>query len=344
MSIPVAPMKATLADRLPPDDDAWAYEVKWDGMRVIAVVDGRDGHESRIGLWSAAGNEATTRFPEIAALAEALRPHHAVLDGEIVAFDEHGRPNFGRLQPRMQARSERAVVEAAAQQSVTYVLFDLLRLDGNDVTVLPYQDRHRLLALLVDPGPSWRVADSWTGGGAELLDTMRDQGMEGLIAKRLGSRYEVGRRSSSWLKLKVRNRQELVVGGWLPGQGNRADTFASLLVGYYPAATSRAHSAKGSRAPGGLVYAGRVGTGFTRPEQERLLALLTERSTDAMPFAGEPPRDVERNGRWVRPELVIEVEFAEWTGDRVLRHPAYVGQRFDKDPATVVLETASTPS
>ncbi len=340
MKIPYGAMKATLADRLPPDDGRWAFEVKWDGMRILAAVDARDDEaDAIIHLWSAAGNDATARFPEIAPLAEALRPHTAVLDGEIVALDATGRPDFGRLQPRMQARSAKQTIAAAADQAVTFIVFDLLELDGNDLTGQTYEDRHRLLALLVDPGPAWTVTDTWNDGGEALLDAMAAAGMEGLIAKRLGSRYEPGRRSSDWLKVKVRRRQELVVGGWLPGQGNRSETFGALLVGYYPD-----DLAQPDRTAGSLVYAGRVGTGFTRTEQDRLVAELSSIATVDCPFADGIPTDVRRAGRWVHPHLVVEAEFGEWTHEGVMRHPAYVGQRFDRDAASVTRETPSTPS
>jgi bifunctional non-homologous end joining protein LigD len=316
-------MKATLASDPPVDDDNWAYEIKWDGMRAVGFV-----HDGALRLQSVNGLDATDRFPELSPLAEALRPHDAVLDGEIVTFDEHGRPSFGLLQPRMQARNPAAARERSGAQPVFYVLFDLLELDGRDLTAEPYEQRRATLLDLVAPGPHWKVSEGWVGGGPELLEVMRTQGMEGLIAKRLGSRYEVGRRSRNWLKLKVRRRQEFVVGGWLPGEGSRASHFGALLVGY--------HDPSAEGAP--LRYGGRVGTGFNEAELTRLLALLDERGIDACPFEPEPPRAVQRIARWVRPDLVVEVEFGEWTKDAILRHPAYVGQRFDKPATDVVRE------
>jgi bifunctional non-homologous end joining protein LigD len=318
-------MKATLAQGLPHDDEHWAYEIKWDGMRAVAFV--RDG---ALRLQSTNGLDATERFPELAPLASALKPHDAVLDGEIVTFDEHGRPSFGLLQPRMQARNPTAAAERAAVQPVFYVLFDLLELDGADLTGRPYEERRALLLDLVEPGPHWKVSEGWVGGGAELMDVMKAQGMEGLIAKRLGSQYETGRRSKSWLKLKVRRRQELVIGGWLSGEGSRASHFGALLVGYH------APEVKGSP----LRYAGRVGTGFNEAELTRLLGLLNGLEDDVCPFDPEPPRPVLLHGHWVRPELVVEVEFAEWTKDGILRHPAYIGQRSDKSAEKVVREDA----
>lgn len=316
-------MKATLAPHVPQDDENWAYEIKWDGMRAIGFVD-----ERGLRLQSVNGLDATERFPELAALADAIAPHTAVLDGEVVTFNEHGVPSFGLLQPRMQARSASAARERAAIQPVFYVLFDVLELDGIDVTALPYEERRERLLELVPTGPFWKVSEGWIGGGEDLMHVMRDRGMEGLIAKRLGSRYEIGRRSREWLKLKVRRRQEFVVGGWLPGEGARASHFGALLIGY--------HDRASSGSP--LRYAGRVGTGFNEGELQRLLALLQDTAIDACPFDPEPPRLVTRRAHWVRPDMVVEVEFGEWTKDAILRHPAYVGQRIDKDASDVVRE------
>jgi bifunctional non-homologous end joining protein LigD len=319
----IAPMRATLTAEPPPDDENWAYEIKWDGMRAIGFVE-----EGGLRLQTANLLDATGRFPELAKLADALSPHRAVLDGEIVTFNDRGLPDFGLLQPRMQARNAVAAQQRAAGQPAFYVLFDLVELDGDDLTGLPYEQRRQRLLGLVEPGPSWKVSEGWIGGGGDLLDVMRDQGMEGLIAKRLGSRYEVGRRSRSWLKLKVRRRQELVVGGWLPGEGSRAAHFGALLVGYHDRAVEGAP----------LRYAGRVGTGFDEAELHRLLARLRGLESPRCPFDPPPPRPVGRAARWVEPSMVVEVEFGEWTRDGILRHPAYVGQRHDKDPAQVVRE------
>jgi bifunctional non-homologous end joining protein LigD len=320
---PPKPMRAVTGG-LPSDDDRWSYEIKWDGMRAIGVIE-----DGRLRLWSANGLEATDRFPELAPLATALGGHAAVVDGEIVALDDRGNPAFGRLQPRMQARSEAAVARVMATVPVVYVLFDLLAVDGVDTTALPYEERRRLLVDLLgdeqdDGHRSWRVTQAWTGGGGELLETVRERGMEGLVAKRLGSRYEAGRRSSAWRKVKARGEQELVVGGWLPGERGRAATFGALLVGYHDGDALR--------------YAGRVGTGFTDAELRRWTVLLSELAQDECPFEPPPPPPVARTARWVRPEPVVEVAFAEWTADGLLRHPSYLGPRADKDPAEVVRE------
>jgi bifunctional non-homologous end joining protein LigD len=321
---PVAPMRAVLSRSVPSDDDRWAYEIKWDGMRAIAEVD-----DDTISLHTANLIDATDRFPELVGLAGAITPHRAVLDGEIVAFDPHGLPDFGRLQPRMQARSTRAVRETMAGQPVVYVVFDLLELGGESLVDLPYENRRHLLTELVEAGSNWRVTEAWIGGGQDLLDVMEERGMEGLIAKRLGSPYEVGRRSANWRKLKVRRQQEMVVGGWLPGEGARATTIGALLVGHH--------------AEGSLRYAGRVGTGFRETELHRLRDELDSLGTSQCPFEPPPPAAVARRARWVEPTLVVEVAFREWTSDGVLRQPAYLGQRFDKDARDVVREEPAAP-
>jgi bifunctional non-homologous end joining protein LigD len=319
----IAPMRAILTTRLPPDDANWGYEIKWDGMRAVAFV-----AEGVLRLQTANLLDATERFPELAPLAAAVAPHDAVLDGEIVTFNERGLPDFGLLQPRMQARHADAARRGADTRPAFYVLFDLLELDGDDLTALPYETRRERLVDLVPPGSHWKVSEGWVGGGADLLDVIATRGLEGLIAKRLGSRYEAGRRSRSWLKLKVRRGQELVVGGWLPGEGSRSTHFGALLVGY--------HDPEADGSP--LRYAGRVGTGFGEGELVRLLGLFEGIGQDRCPFDPPPPRPVTKVARWVRPEVVVAVEFAEWTRDGILRHPAYVGQRLDKDADEVVRE------
>jgi bifunctional non-homologous end joining protein LigD len=318
-------MKAVSATDLPADPDRWAYEVKWDGMRVVTEIDG-----GRVVAWSANGTDATARFPELQALGDALAGHgRIVLDGEVVALDPStGRPDFGRLQPRMQAGSPATVARIAAEVPVSYVVFDLLELDGRLLTAAPYDDRRVLLEDTVPNGPGWFVAGAQADGKA-LLEAVDAQGLEGVVAKRRDSRYEPGRRSPAWVKVKVRRRQELVVAGWLPGSGAREASFGSLLVGYHNP------PAEAGRVAGPLRYGGRVGTGF----RDVLLRALRERldglATDSCPFDPPPPREVTRVARWVRPEIVVEVAHAEWTAEGVLRHPSYLGERTDKDPGEV---------
>ncbi len=325
MPAPLRPMKAVSATTPPTGPGTWAYEVKWDGMRVLTEVDA-----GRVTAWSANGADATARFPELEGLAVALAGHRrAVLDGEVIALDPGtGRPDFGRLQPRMQAASPAAVARTAAEAPVTYVVFDLLELDGRSLLDEPYDTRRALLQATVADGPGWFVAPAHDDGEA-LLEAADAQGLEGVVAKRCDSRYEPGRRSPAWVKVKVRRRQELVVGGWLPGAGARAPTFGALLLGYHDPPASDA-------APAGpLRFAGRVGTGFRDALLRDLRARLDRLATEQCPFEPPPPRPVLRLAHWVRPEIVVEVEHAEWTADGVLRHPSYLGERTDK-PASEV--------
>jgi bifunctional non-homologous end joining protein LigD len=300
------PMKA-VNGTLPPHDEGWAFEIKWDGMRLLAYVDPDASPPLR--LQTTRGHDAAPGYPELAGLAGAVgRP--AVLDGEVAVLDEAGRSDFGRLQRH--------------EDAVTFVVFDLLWFDGNDLTGLAYLDRRRLLRDVLDDGDAWRVPAHHLGDGAALFAHAKAAGLEGLVAKRVDSPYLPGKRSPAWRKVKVRRGQELVVGGWLPGEGNRTGSLGALLVGHHDET--------------GLRYAGRVGTGFPEAERRRLQPRLDERALDHSPFVDELPASVRRQARFVRPELVVQVEFAEWTADGRLRHPAYLHEREDKDPDEVVRE------
>jgi bifunctional non-homologous end joining protein LigD len=313
----VVPMLARLGE-LPRDDGRWAFEVKWDGVRAIAFSE-----PGRLRFASRNLNDITPRYPELARLNRALHAHRAVLDGEIVAFDKDGRPDFGLLQRRMHLASESAVRRLAREAPVSYVIFDLLWLDGHSLFKLPYQERRARLAELDLNGERWRTPEHVVGHGAELLAASAEQGLEGILAKRLDSPYEEGRRSPSWLKIKNVHRQELVIGGWLPGEGRRRDRIGALLVGV--------------NEDGALRYVGRVGTGFTEQELDRLAGLLAPLERETSPFApGGPKRP--REAVWVEPRLVAEVEFREWTQAGQLRAPSYKGLRDDKPPALVIRE------
>jgi bifunctional non-homologous end joining protein LigD len=310
-------MKA-VSGTLPTEDEGWAYEIKWDGMRLLGYVD--PGTKAPLRLQTTRGHDAAPRYPELAGLPDAVGVP-AILDGEVAVLDEDGRSDFGRLQRRIHVvqPGELAVAEPA-----TYLVFDLLWLDGNDLTGLPYLDRRRLLAELVEPADAWRVPSHHLGEGRLLYDHAVANGLEGLIAKRVDSPYLVGKRSPAWRKVKIRRGQELVVGGWLPGEGNRTGTLGALLVGHHDDT--------------GLRYAGRVGTGFNEAELRRLQRRLDDLAADASPFVDEAPAPVRKKAHWVRPEMVVQVEFGEWTVDGVLRHPSYLGERVDKDPRDVVRE------
>lgn len=318
----VEPMKAVLGD-LPTEPEGWAYEIKWDGMRALAFI-----AEGDLSMRSTRRLELAHRFPELAGFAAPLDGHRIVVDGEVVAFDDDGRSDFALLQHRMHVASPAEAVRRSADVPVHYVLFDLLHLDGIDTTPLTYDDRRRLLIDLIEPGPSWQVPAHSVGNGAALLDAARDRHLEGLMAKRIDSRYEPGRRSPTWRKVKIRCQQEFVIGGWSTGQGSRSSAFGSLAVGYH----------RPDDPDGPLLYAGNVGTGFDAGELTRLQSQLDVLAADACPFDPPPPRPIARTTRWVRPELVAEVAFGEWTPDQRMRHPTYLGLRTDKDPGEVVLE------
>lgn len=312
---PIEPMKAALA-RMPPDEDAWGFEIKWDGVRAIA-----HSEPGRLRLYSRNRLDITAQYPEVSGLGRQLGSRRAVLDGELVAFDDSGRPSFQRLQPRMHVTSEAEIRRRRQQIPVTYVIFDLLYLDGRSLLDEPYERRRRRLAELQLGGPSWQVPEYHRGEGTALLQATREQGLEGVIAKRLDSRYQPGRRGRSWLKVKNVRRQEVVIGGWLPGEGRREGELGALLVGYYDAADLR--------------YAGKVGTGFDEADLRMLRDRLAPLQRETSPFTGRQP---QRGAVFVEPELVCEVTFTEWTREGTLRHPSYQGLRDDKPPTDVVRE------
>lgn len=313
-------MKATAGDL--PTGDGWLHEIKWDGMRLIVNVD-TESPDHPVRLTSANGKDATASFPELSGLGTALGVRTAVLDGEAVAFDAAGRPSFGRLQQRMHVTDPRQAADRAAAVPVVLVLFDLLALDGNDITGLPLTQRRELLETLVEPGPHWQVP-AVHDDGESLLAAATASELEGIVSKRRDSVYRPGSRTREWVKVKIRRRQEFVVGGWAPGEGTRAGRIGGLLVGY--------RDAPGS---GPLRYAGRVGSGLSEAEIDVLADHFATTTIDASPFDPPPPPLQGRDATWVEPSIVIEVAFAEWTGDGRLRHPSYCGRRVDVDPEAV---------
>ena len=310
------PMLAT-AGQLPEDDAGWGYEFKWDGVRAVAAV--RNG---ALTLFSRKGTEITVRYPEVARLPAALAGHDAIVDGEIVAMDDRGRPDFGALQNRMH-RTGPEVPRMAAAKPVTYLVFDLLEWDGEDLLDRPYAERRRRLDELGIGGHRWVATPWFEGGGSDVLAASEENGLEGVVAKRLAAPYRPGLRSPDWRKIKTFRTQAVVVGGWRPGQGRREGTIGSLLVGV-------------PDDEGRLVYVGHVGTGFSDSDLRDLQRMLTPRSTPA--FEGALPREVTRDARWVEPDLVGEVAYAVWTADNRLRHPAWRGVRDDLEPDDVVVE------
>lgn len=324
----IVPMLARPGD-LPADESAWGFELKWDGVRAIAYVQG-----GRIRLQSRNLRDITGQFPELRALGESLGSTEAVLDGEIVAFDERGLPSFERLQDRLHLARERDVRKRMQHTPAAYMIFDLLYLDGHSTMALPYRERRSRLERLGLDGPSWKTPAYHEGGGSALKAAAEERGLEGIVAKRLESVYQPGVRGPNWVKIKVRLGQEFVVAGWTPGTGHRENTFGALLLGYYDRTRSQA-AAEG--VPQRFHLAGKVGSGFNDAFIRRIWPELQALRTDANPFDVGVP---EPGSVFVEPRLVADVEFMEWTEAGTLRAPSFKGLRDDKDPRDVVLETA----
>jgi len=296
LQFPVAPMKAAIG-LLPPagEDDRWAYEIKWDGYRTIAFVDNVAG---TVRVQSSSGRDVTSTYPELAGLGSGVNVQRAVIDGEIVVFGDDGLPTFEGLQRH--------------QVQVVFQAFDILSVDDRDVIGLPYEARRTLLADVVEAGSNWSVPGHRIGGGQELLAATFEQGLEGVMAKKLGSTYTPGRRSPSWRKVKNRRPMDVVIGGYTAGAGARSTTFGALLVGT-------------PRPDGSLAFAGGVGTGFTQRRLEALLGLLRDHATTECPFDPEPPRSYARDATWVSPVLRAQIEVTELTNEGYVRHASFVG-------------------
>ena len=319
----VAPMLATLGQLPPADlDDQYGYEVKWDGVRAVAYL-GRDGWF----LVSRNDHDMSAAYPELAP-PNGLAGAGLVLDGEVVAFDDKGKPSFAALQPRMHVRDPALIERRRKTTPVVYVVFDVMHRGRRDLTHLTYRERRDILdELKLDSTDFWRRSAYQIGDGAAIYQATRQSGLEGVIAKRLDSTYQAGRRSTDWIKIKHVRTQEVVVGGWTPGEGRRAGSIGALLLGI----------------PGekGLDFVGHVGTGFTDEALRDLGERLSSLKTDHSPFTGHLPASAERGAQWVRPKLVGEVVYAERTRDGLLRTPSWRGLRPDKAPRDVVVEEES---
>ena len=324
----LAPMLATLAEREELDDeDEWAIEMKWDGIRAIAVVDANAGTAE---LSSRNGLDLSRSYPELIAALPRAAAHtgHAVLDGEIVAPDSAGRPDFGRLQTRMGLTAEREVERAAQSVPVQFIVFDVLELDGVSLIDSSYDERRRRLEHALAPTPKVVLPAAITVGLDAALDISEDLGLEGVVAKRRDGSYKPGRRSTDWLKFKHLRTQEVVIGGWRPGNGARHDSIGSLLLGV--------------PTDDGLRYVGRVGTGFSAKALDAARSRMAGRASTSSPFI-DVPASVARDAHWVSPDLVAEVEFFEWTSTGQLRQPSWRGWRPDKSPSDVAREQPGSP-
>jgi bifunctional non-homologous end joining protein LigD len=302
---PYTPMLASLSKGLP-GGKGWLFEAKWDGYRALGYVRGGEAT-----LRSRQGNDLTQRFATVAKeLPKALRSPDAVVDGEVCALDEDGRPSFSAMQ------------QGKPGTRLVYEIFDLLELDGEVLLDLPLTERRERLEALVAPSRLVQLSGTFEDGPA-LLEAAREQGLEGVMAKRAASRYQEGKRGREWLKIKTHGRQEFVICGWTKGQGRREGRFGALVLGV--------------RRGREFVWVGNCGTGFTERDIDDLVARLEPLRCEETPFPAEPkmPRVRKRDVTWVKPELVCEVEFVEWTHDGHLRAPSFQGLREDK-PARMV--------
>jgi bifunctional non-homologous end joining protein LigD len=315
----IQPMLCTAGD-VPSDRRGWVCEFKWDGVRAVGYVDG-----GRIRLRSRNDLDITRSYPELHALGRALGSRQAVLDGEVVVFDDSGAPSFGLLQQRMHVANEAASRRLAASLPITYLIFDLLHLDGQSTMQLAYLERRRLLESLELKSENWIVPPTFSQPPSQILESAAQSGFEGIVCKRSDSIYTPGRRSDAWIKVKSLLTQEVVVGGFTPGKGSRAGAIGALVVGI--------------PGPDGLSYVGKVGSGFSElalVDLGRRFRTLTRKTT---PFSGPVPKNQLEGAVWVRPVLVGEVRFNGWTAQGRLRQPSWRGLRTDKAPGDVRAES-----
>ncbi len=314
----IAPMMAYLTEA-PPVGKQWLYEIKWDGVRALCFI--RDGELDYI--LSRNGNRCERQYPEMSVLPHQVAARDAILDGEIAVLDEKGRPSFSKIQPRISQTDPNTVAHLARSAPITFFAFDLLYLDGHDLRNAPLAERRKALRQVLTPTERFRISEQFAAGGVEMLEAAKQAGLEGIMAKHADSQYE-SRRSRSWLKIKVRNRQEFLICGFTHGE--RA-YFSSLVLGVY--------------RDGELVHAGQVGTGFDDQAIHDIHTRLQPLIADEAPF--RKGAKIPRKVTWVRPELVCEVAFLEWTPDGQLRAPSFIALRDDIEPREVMRESERQP-
>jgi len=313
----IPPMLATLVGA-PFDDPDWTFEIKWDGFRVETVIDSGD-----VRLWTRGQLDAAGYFGPFLTPADWIAAEEAIVDGEVIALDERGEPDFALLQARIKGKRQGGV-----PTPFVYEAFDLMWLDGRSLIAEPLEIRRRLLKDVLRADPRVRLSEDIAAEGIAFFEAARVRQLEGIMAKDRRSTYAPGKRSMAWQKVKIRPEQELVVGGWTKGTG-KAVELGALLVGVYE--------------DGQLRYAGKVGAGFNDAIRSELLAALSPLASQDQPFADAPPRAVAKSALWMRPELVIRAEFAGWTGDGLVRQAAYKGIDLGKDPKKVGREVARKP-
>jgi bifunctional non-homologous end joining protein LigD len=325
MPTEIYPMLATsISD--PFDGPDWLFEIKWDGYRAVAFIE-----KEKVRLISRNQNELTHRYPELKDLAKSVKAKTAILDGEVVALDEQGRPSFSLMQQRTGFRTGGRRGVANAGVSVLYYAFDLLYLGGYDWRKVPLEERKKKLASILTTGDSLRYSDHYENQGKALFEMAREKDLEGILAKRRDSTYQE-RRSSDWLKIKIRHRIECVIGGYTEPEGSRAH-FGSIVLGLYD---------KQDR----LIHVGQAGSGFNQKSLGEIWGMLQKRETKQKPFYGEV--EALRKVTWVKPDLVAEIEYAEWTegassgSGPKLRAPVFLGLRDDKAPKDCRLDELKT--
>lgn len=315
----IAPMLAVTGS-LPAHDEGWAYEIKWDGVRAVLYVEG-----GRARALSRNDKDITATFPELREAGELLGSRPAVLDGELVALGPDGRPSFGQLQQRLHLSGSAEITRRARQVPVSLVVFDVLHLDGQSMLELPYDERREHLESLGLSGAWIATGDSFRDvPGADMLAAARERGLEGLVAKRRDSPYRPGRRSGEWLKVKIFRTQEVIIGGWTEGNGERSGSLGALLLGIPEA--------------GELRYVGKVGTGFGAQARAELLGTLRPLARKTSPFSSRLSAAETALAHFVQPVIVGEVQYGDWTPDGHLRHPSWRGLRPDKDLREVTRE------
>ncbi len=312
----ITPMLAELGKGEPPEGDDWVYEIKWDGVRAICFVEG-----GKLRMISRNGNAIDKQYPELSILPHHLRARQAIVDGEIAALDDKGRPSFELLQSRMHVADASAIARLARSHPVVFYAFDLLYLDGRDLRAAPLIERKKLLKDILQADETIRYSDHFAISGVELLAAAKEQGLEGIVGKRAQSRYE-SRRSSDWVKWKVVDSDDFVICGYT--EGDRHGLGALVL---------------GKRTPEGkLTWAGNVGTGFDAKMVKTLFAKLTPLVVKESPL--EPARGLPRKVVWTKPDLICEVRFANWTEEGRLRAPVFLGLRDDLAPRTALLDAS----
>jgi bifunctional non-homologous end joining protein LigD len=322
----IKPMLAS-PGKLPIDDNQYSFEIKWDGIRAILYYT-----TGQIMITSRNLKDITKQYPELQQLGEMLDGQQVIIDGEIIAFDKKGHPSFSLLQQRMGLNSPTVIKNKMLEIPVTYIIFDILHFNQRSLVHLSYTERRHILEKLNLAGTNWQTPAYQQGSGKEILTAVSALELEGIVAKRLTSSYTPGKRSEDWLKIKNQHRQELVIGGWLPGKGQRLGGIGSLLLGYYDITLEQARKENKQQH---FLYAGKVGTGFSKDVLHKLLTLLTPLHRTTSPFA---INNFPKTTIFVEPQLIGEFEFTEWTPNHTLRHPSFKGLRNDKPAQDVIRE------